>query len=232
MKPTFFLIILCPVFLGSCKTTSSAKTISTFEQTLGMDNSKALSDFVDAFENEILRKKYPSLETDKAYIQMLSEEPYSIAQLKLYDLLSDKSLENFLRSQLWDEIYASVDSVWVENSELNSRRVYRSEDGKIEVGKMGYMLRDPIDQDSLIKREWNICYFNPLGKYFRAIDKIKNGNPFLEEFYDVKNKVGEISTVLFREMISRHHPNMKDYMVKRVVAVELSKFINDARIVK
>lgn len=232
MKSASFLIIITTLTLSSCSSIKSKKRIQDFEKTLGKENSNALSDFVNAFENEILKKKYPTLGTDKAYKQMLSENPYSIAPMKLYDFLSDNSLENFLQSQLWNEIYASVDTVWIENSELTSVRVYRSEEGIMEIGEIGYTLRGSMDKDSVLKREWNICYFNPLGKYYQAIGEIKESDPFLEEFYSVKNKVGEISTGLFADMIDRHKPNLNDYITRRVVAVELSKFINDARIVK
>ena len=232
MKQTFFIILISTLFLGSCSSTKDTKNIKTFEQTLGKDNSKALSNFVVAFENEILKKKYPSLETDKAYMQLLSEEPYSIAPMKIYNFLSDKSLKNFLQSQLWNEVYASVDSVWIENSELNSRFVYRSEDENIEVAKFGFILRDNMDRDSVVKREWNMCYFNHLGKYYQAINAIKGNNSFLKEFYSVKDNFGEISTGVFHNMIVKHKPNLNDYIIRRVVAIELGKYLNDARIVK
>ncbi len=229
MRPTFFLIVISLLLMVSCSSLNSTKRIKIFEQALGNDNSKALSNFVDAFENEILKKKYPSLELDKAYAKLLSEEPYSMGSMKLYDLLTDNSLEHFFRSQLWNEIYAPIDSIWIENSELRSRYVYIGEDGKKLVGETGHRFKKNTNIDSLLRAESGICRFNNQGKYWQALNSVKNGIPFLEEFCSVKNNVGEITTSLFSDMVNRHNLDFNDYLARRIIVVELSKFINDAR---
>jgi len=223
------MIVLFSLLLGSCSGMYSIKKIKNFEQTLGMDNSKALSEYVHAFENEILKKKYPTLTMDKAYSRLLSEDPYSIAPMNLYDLFKDYNLNSYFKSQLWHEIYAPVDSVWIENSELRIRYVYLSEDGIKEVEETGARFNSKMDKDSTTNREYRVCYFNRRGKYLQAIKSIKNGVPFLEEFYSVKNDFGEISTGLLSDMVNRHEVDLNNYLVRRVIAVELSKYINDAR---
>lgn len=229
MKQTFFLIVISLLFLGSCSSLRSTKKIESFEKTLGIDNSKVLSDYVQAFESQVLKKKYPSLTTDKAYSKLLSEKPYSIAPMKLYDLFTDYDLDEYFESQLWHEIYAPVDSVWIENSQLNARFVYLSEDGKKKVGQSGGISVNEINKDSIIYRELSICHFNNQGKYWHAIESIRDDVPFLEEFYSAKTRMSYIGIGHFSAMVNRHKLDLNSYLVRRIIAVELSKFINDAR---
>lgn len=234
MKQTFFLIVISLLFLCSCSSLSSAKKIGAFEKTLGSDNSKVLSDYVQAFETQILKKKYPTLTTNKAYSELLSENPYSIASMKLYELFTDYNLDEYFESQLWHEIYAPVDSVLIDSIILKtkSRYVYLSENGKRVIGEVGGSFKPNMDIDSIVKIEFRICHFNNQGKYWRAIESIQDGVPFLEEFYDSKNKVSHISIGLFDDMVNRHKLDLNDYLVRRIIAVELGKFINDARVPK
>ena len=232
MKRTFFLLIILSIFIGSCSGLSSTKKIKTFENTLGIDNSKDLSNYVLAFENQVLKANYPELSTDKAYLELLSKDPREIVKRKLHNSFTDYNLEQYYKSQLWHEIYAPVDSVWIDSTNLRtkSRYVYLSENGKRVIGEVGGSFKPNMDKDSIVKIEFGICHFNNQGKYWRAIESIQNGIPFLEEFYDTKNKVSHISIGLFDAMVNRHKLDLNDYLVRRIIAVELGKFINDARV--
>lgn len=90
--------------MGSCSSISSTKKNEAFEETLGIDNSKVLSDYVRAFESQVLKNKYPSLTVDQAYSQLLSESAKSIVEMKLYNLFTDYNLDEYFESQLWYEI--------------------------------------------------------------------------------------------------------------------------------
>lgn len=210
----------------------SAKKIESFEKTLGIENSKVLSEYIKVFESQVLKKKYPSLTTDEAYSKLLSENPNSIAEMKLYDLFTGYNLEKYFESQLWHEIYAPVDSVRIENSLLSARFVYLSEDGKKKVGQRGGISVNEKNRDSIILSELSICYFNNQGKYWQAIESIREDIPFLEEYYDFKNRLSYIGTGHFSEMVNRHKLDLNGYLARRIIAVELSKFINDARVPK
>lgn len=229
MKTTFFITIISLAILISCSSLNSSKKIKTFEQTLGMDNSKALTEYVNAFENEVLKTQYPTLKPAKAYIKLLSEDPCSIVDMKLYKQMSRSNLENYFKSQFWNEIYAPVDSIWFENLRYRIRYVYLSENGKRTVIESGSSFKNGMDKDSIIQNELGVCSFNRQGKYFQAIESSKSEIAFLEEFYHMKDAVGEISMVLFADMVKRHKLDMNDYLARRIVAVELGKFINDAR---
>tara|TARA_R110002012_G_C11481264_1_gene595074 strand:- start:24 stop:764 length:741 start_codon:yes stop_codon:yes gene_type:complete len=229
MKQTFFLIAILLLLFGSCSSLNDSKKIESFEKTLGADNSKVLSEYVQAFENQVLKKKYPTLPTDKAYSKLLSENPNSIASMKLYELFTAYDLDKYFESQLWHEIYAPVDSVFIENSLLTARFVYFSEEGKKKVGQSGGISVNEMNRDSIVERELSVCYFNNQGKYWQAIESIRDGIPFLEEFYTTKNRMSYISIGHFSEMVKRHKLDLNNFLARRIVAVELSKFINDAR---
>jgi len=229
MKQSFLIIAAFLILLESCASLNSSKKIKIFEQTLGIENSKALSDYVNAFENEVLKTKYPSVATDIAYTRLLAEDPGSIVPMKLHTLFVDYNLESYFKSQLWHEIYAPVDSIWFEDFELRVRYVYLSEEGKKTVSEGGYSYNRSLDKDSLAQSELRVCSFNHLGKYFQAFESSKKGIPFLEDLYSTKYAVGEISIALFAKMVERHKLDLNGYLVRRIVAVELGKFINDAR---
>ena len=183
MKIRFFITIISLAYiLISCSSLNSSKKIKTFEQTLGMDNSKALTEYVNAFENEVLKTQYPTLKPEKAYIKLLSEDPRSIVDMKLYKQMSGNNLENYFKSQFWNEIYAPVDSIWSEYSQYRIRSVYLSENGKRIVSESGSSFKNGMDKDSIIQNELGVCSFNRSGKYFQAIESSKSGIPFLEEF--------------------------------------------------
>lgn len=229
MKTTFFFTIISLILFIGCSTLNSSEKIKTFEQTLGMDNSKALTEYVNAFESEILKKQYPTLTTEKAYAKLLSEDPRDIVNMRLYNQLNSYNIEDYFKSQFWHEIYAPVDSVWIENNHLYARFVYMSSEGKKKIGKHGGITVKGMDQDSIITQESSICYFNNQGKYWQAIESIQNGVPFLEDFYSAKTELSEIGIGHFAAIVSRHNLDLNNYLARRIIAVELGKFINDAR---
>lgn len=229
MKQAFFLIVISFFFLSSCDSLNSNKKIESFEKTLGVENSKVLSDYVQAFETQVLKNKYPTLKTNEAYSKLLAEKPNSIVKMKLYNLFTEYDLDEYFESQLWYEIYAPVDSVRIENSLLSARFVYMSEDGKTKVGQNGGISVNETNRDSIIYRELSVCYFNNQGKYWQAVESIKDDVPFLEEFYSFKTRWSNIGIGHFSTLVHRNKLDLNDYLVRRIVAVELSKFINDAR---
>ena len=213
----------------SCSNLSSTKKIESFEKTLGVENSKVLSDYVNAFETQVLKNKYPTLTTDKAYSKLLLEGPFSIPKMKLHQLFSDYDLDEYFESQLWHEIYAPVDTIWIEKFQLNSRFVYISEDGKKEAGSLTGLNVKGMDKDSIIYQQSKVCFFNYDGKYWQAIESIKKDVPSLEEFYSAKTRSSFIGIGNLSALVHRNKLDINDYIVRRIVAVELSKFINDAR---
>ncbi len=229
MKASFFITIISLLLLIGCSSLNSSKKIKVFEQTLGADNAQALTQYVNAFENEVLKKQYPTLTIEKAYAQLLSEDPRTIVNMKLYNQFSNYNLENYFKSQLWHEIYAPVDSIWFENLQYSIRCVYLSEHGKKIVTEISSSYETRMNKDSIIQSELGLCMFNRKGKYFKAIKSSKSGIPFFEEYYHAKDVAGEIGIAMFANMIKQNKLAINDYLAKRIIAIELGKFINDGR---
>lgn len=103
-----FLVLL--FFLGC----SENENIKQFETVLGKENSETLTYLMEGFENEVLKKQYPDLNSKKAYRQFLidlrdknqdSRETFYKVNQKVFD-----------SSTLKLEMYCVPDAVWITKS--------------------------------------------------------------------------------------------------------------------
>lgn len=221
MKKGIWIFLAILLFLN-CNSSKKSALISDFETSLGEKNSKDLTKFIDDFEREVLSTNYQSGNLSKGY-RMFAE---SCNQMDAGEALSiiRPTFNEFRQSQIWNEIFAQVDSIWIGKYEqLDARVIYNSENGPLQIGKTGYPFRKISNIDSLKQAilKWQV--WNYRGKYFKALGKVKNTNSFIREYYEVKATVGEISSTLFCGMIIKHKPNFNNYFVKRIIAVELAR---------
>ena len=98
------LIILLTIILTfSCNSTSNQ--IQVFEDTLGIEETKALNTLVYDFENN-LSNIYPNLSLQKAYLQYFTD----ILSLKMtsyekFNFQTEKTKSLFKESGLWNEVH-------------------------------------------------------------------------------------------------------------------------------
>ena len=68
----FFKIFLLLLFITSCTKQPTDNRILEFERILGKENSETLNYLVSDFENDYLKKQYPTLKTEDAYSKFLN----------------------------------------------------------------------------------------------------------------------------------------------------------------
>lgn len=212
---TLFVVVL--VGCGSSKT-----PINEFERILGEENSKELTELVQTFENRVLSTNYSKGNLTKRYLEF-SNRCNKVGADKALPNVSD-SFQKFRNTQMWNEVFAQIDSTWTSKfGGLTARVIYNSERGIQEIGTTGTTTKDISDLDSLNKAVLKWQVWNHQGKYIKALRSVKEHNLFIEEYYKGKTTYGELSSLLFCDMILRHKPDFEDYLVKRVIAIELAR---------
>ena len=223
---TYLFIIL---ILGSCSTHNSQREIKEFEQMLGKENVEELNRYISEFEDSLLRRKYPDYKLSDAYRKIAFESiEESDESFKKY--FSDSGKQRFLNSQLWNEIYAPADSVWIEDNEFVIRFVYNSNDGIKPTSQTGERLPELSSRDSLKTELLKWIDFNREGKYIRALLKIRNRNKFLNSITEIKSILGVITPGVIQHDIKSYQPDLNDYINRRVIAIELSRTLNNYRL--
>ncbi|WP_421807103.1 hypothetical protein [Flagellimonas sp.] len=217
-KELYFLTLI--FILASCST--EKKLITEFETILGAENAEDLALFIQTFEREVLASNYTSGNLSQKYQEFTNncfiEGAYNALPIQ------GESLNRFRDTQMWNEIFAQIDSTWIgEYDGLNARVIYNSEIGIQEIGTIGRSTRDISSLDSLrtAALQWQI--WNHRGKYMKAFEKIKDKNAFIKEYYEVKTTLGELSSHLFCDMILRHKPDFNNYFIKRIIVIELAR---------
>lgn len=228
MKLIFtFLLILFVVC--SCSINNSRKEINDFENLLGKENVAELDKYISKFEDSLLRRKYPDSELSDAYRKITYE---SIEQLdeSFNKFFGDSGKQTFLNSQLWNEIYAPADSVWIEDDEFVIRFVYNSSDGIKSTSQTSERLPELTSRDSLKNELLKWVDFNREGKYIKALLKVRNRNKFLNSFTEIKSVMGVITPEVIQYDIESYQPDLNDYINRRVIAMELSRALNKYRL--
>ena len=199
---------------------SHNQEIVIFEKVLGKENSETLSFLVNDFETDFLKKQYPTLNTKKAYKKFLSE--LESGKTDLLENISKESKIKFEQSNLKNEIYSYIDSVWVENDILIKQRfAHKNSDGTIDYSVQTHSGFVPkgFDKDSLLKSQMHYRSLNYSGKYWKAFASIKEKNSFLKEYYKLKISMGFLHSETIANMISNAELDFSDYFIKRIINV-------------
>ncbi|WP_458626482.1 hypothetical protein [Winogradskyella sp. PC D3.3] len=216
MKFIKLTIILLLTF--SC---SNEKKIAQFEKVLGKENSETLTYLVNDFESDFLKRQYPNLDTKNAYKQFLTD--LKNGRTDLLESVSKESRKRFEQSNLKHEIYSYVDSVWIENDFLIKKRfVNKSLNGIIQysVQTQSGNIPSNFNKDSLIIAEMDSRTLNNLGKYWIALDSIKNQNDFIKEYYKFKIPMGFLHPEIVSNMMLNSDLNFSDYYIKRIIITD------------
>ncbi len=219
-----FWILLFAFVLFSCS--SNKKAISDFEQVLGAQNSADLTIIVDYFENRALDKKNDSYSLSNKY-RSLTQDCFEIGAI---ELLKDNELDfrQFQKTQVWNEMFSQVDSTWINaDGSLSVSLRYNAQKGVLDNGTRGLPKKYVDNPDSLKVEALNWQFLNQRGRYMKALEKVKNHSSFIDEYYDQRIRVGDMDSRLFCEMILRHNPDFNDYLVKRILIIELiNKYVS------
>jgi len=199
----------------------SENPISKFEDVLGKTNSETLTFLVSDFENNFLITNYPNLSTQNAYEKFLLE--ISQGNTSYLDKISKESKLTFKNSQLNNEIYYYRDSVWFDNEKLKERFVYKVTNGEKEyitkeVHQKEFMLK--IKKDSLIQLMLESPRdYKSYGKYMNALNLIKLGDSFIENYCSDK-EVGFLIPELTAKWVLEYKLDYTNYFHKRIVLLE------------
>lgn len=199
-----------------------------FRNTLGGENYLALEDYVISFENNLLKRKYPNSKVENAY-RKITYEPVENLRSIFKRYFDEPSKKKFLESQLWNEIFAPADSVWMDDDAIVVRFIYRSIKGDIPVSLADDRLPKPHQIDSTKNEMLKWVDFNKEGKYFQALQKLRNRNRFFEEYVETKNIFGVITPGAFNYLIENCNPDLDDKLNKIIIAVELSEVLHNYR---
>ncbi len=200
---------------------SNEKKIAQFEKVLGKENSETLTYLVNDFESDFLKRQYPNLDTKNAYKQFLTD--LKNGRTDFLKKVSKESRKRFEQSNLKHEIYSYVDSVWIENDFLIKKRfVNKSLNGTIQysVQTKSGNIPSNFDKDSLIIAEMDSRTLNNLGKYWTALDSIKNQNDFIKEYYKFKIPMGFLHPEIVSNMMLNSDLNFSDYYIKRIIITD------------
>ncbi|WP_190811682.1 hypothetical protein [Flagellimonas sp. S3867] len=223
MKKGFWTLLFASV-LFSCS--SSKKSISDFEQVLGAQNSVDLTNIVDYFENQVLDKNFDSKSLSNNYRSLTRDcfEKGAIELIKNQEL----DFQQFKKTQVWNEVFSQVDSTWInEDGGLSVRLVYNSKDGVQKNGMRGLPKKYVDNPDSLKIEALQWEYLNHRGTYMKALEKVKDHSPLINEYYNKKFMLGDLDSRLFCEMILNHNPDFSHYLVKRILIIELiNKYVS------
>ncbi|TXE13802.1 hypothetical protein ES692_17820 [Psychroserpens burtonensis] len=200
---------------------SNKKDIAEFEKVLGKENSETLTFLVNDFETDFLKKWYPTLNTEKAYKKFLAD--LESGKTDFLENISKESKEKFKQSDLRLEIYSYIDSVWVENEFLIKQRFeHKNSDGPVtySIQTHSEFIPKHFDKDSLLLSQLNYRSLNYNGKYWKALDSIKERNDFIKEYYKFKIPMGFLHSETIANMVSNSELDFSDYFIKRIIVTD------------
>lgn len=218
MKIYIIIIVFSTFLMATCSKKENPINIAKFEEVLGKTNSQTLTFLVDDFEKNVLTKKYKNIPLKKAYELFLKDtikDYYSY-----YSMVPISTKEKFNKSQLKNEIFIFPDSVWIEENWVHSNYVYKSEQGRVELGDTQSSYNQDISRDSVLKSHKNHLYFNSRGKFIKALEAVKGKSDLIKEYYEIKEKIGNISNGIVPYHFERHKIDYSNYFTRRIIVLE------------
>lgn len=219
--------LLCLILLlGSC---AKDPYFEAFEGELGPENSKELTQLVSLFETDFLLKKYPNQPIHKAYEQILTD--YLDGDPNVFQDFPKPISELFLSGKLYDEVCILPDTVWIErdSSKLNNQaqwaifRAFKPLEWEDMVPDY-FFSPEIIEQytvEQLLELEKNRPIYNTMGAYIRALEKVKERDVFLQNFFDSKQSAGFLDVSIVFQAMKQHQVDYNDPIIRRIIVMEL-----------
>lgn len=219
--------LLCLILLlGSC---AKDPYFEAFEDELGPENSKELTQLVSLFETDFLQKKYPKQPIHKAYEQILTD--YLDGDPNVFQDFPKPISELFLSGKLYHEVCILPDIVWIErdSTKLNNQaqwaifKRFSSDDWEVMVTDLSYApdILEQHTEEELLELERNRPIFHSLGAYIRALEKVKERDAFLRHFYHLKQSAGFLDVGIAFQAMKRHQVDYNDPIIRRIIVMEL-----------
>lgn len=220
MKKPILIFIL--IFAFSCSNKISQRQIEKFEEILGKNNSNELTLLVNEFEENILKKKYPSNSLKKSYDLLFMDIKNN--RQNIFDFQTKKGQGIFTKGNLKTEIYSYPDSVWIDGDFIIMEYRNKLPNGtfKSEFSRMSGESRWQFQTlDSLISYQMTVPIHNSKGKYWEAILEMKKGNEFLEKYYEYVEQFGPLPFGAIPDIITTYKIDPTNYLVKRILIREM-----------
>ncbi|MDO7174205.1 hypothetical protein [Mariniflexile sp. AS56] len=223
-----FKIFIILLLITSCSDKINENKITEFDKILGTENSKTLNSLVVEFENDFLKRQYPNLNIERAYLKFITE--ISEGEIEKFVGFSQKSRSLFDKSTLRPEIYCVPDSIWVDKNPWNDltllvkiRTKCIKPDGTFESGisEMPFDKKE-ISRDFIEEKRKNFVVSNYNGKYIKALNSISDNSEFLKSFVKDRTNFGLIPSELVAKRILAYNVDITDYYVKRIIVMELA----------
>ncbi len=220
----FILLLTASLFLLGCNNKVDQATIDKFESILGENNSKALSDLVLTFENEI-QSKYETESLEEAYKLYLKDviiRPEITTSEWLKQSHKRDSIFQKLQCDLFTEIWMKPDSIWIENDFTNTA-YYVINANNLEYDTLiskSTMHNRTDNIDSLISNGKKVADFNPIGKYIKAFKEIENASKFTKWYFQIKVDAGLMSPYITANAMLEDKADFNDYIIKRIIVIE------------
>lgn len=217
---TFIILIL----FVCCK--DAKKESTEFDKILGEENTNTLNLLVTEFENDFLKRQYPNLDIESAYLKFVTQ--ISEGKTEHFIEYPKKSRDLFNRSIFRLEVYCVIDSTWIEQNPWNiktllvkGRTKCLNPDGKFENGSMEMLFdENEISRDSIQKKYMNFVETNFNGKYLKALNGISDESDFLSSFVKDKNDFGFIISEFIAKRMLAYKVDMNDYYIRRIIVTE------------
>ncbi len=228
--------ILVFILCISCSNKKNENQINEFDKIIGEENIQTLDFLVSDFENDFLKRQYPNLNITESYRSFLTE--LRDDKTENWQKISKVSREKFKHSKLRFEIYDYPDSVWVvPNSKfdkieedslafIESPLPYIKIRKRDETGRYKFVYSrihihfDSTNVDSIIEKIKNTGEVKFQGKYFNAINSLKEKNKFWNEIFEYYISPNKDNLKKFSKLILDNNFDLNDITVRRIIVLE------------
>ncbi|CAL2075452.1 conserved hypothetical protein [Tenacibaculum sp. 190524A05c] len=202
-----------------------------FEDILGKQNVKTLNFLLQDFEENILKKRYPSVSLQDAYHKLITE--VSEEKLLPKELLSKKMKNTFDKSILKKQIYCLTDTVFVGNSRHGVKKTkgkaiiasYKclNPNGRIINTRAEFYFNDNKKSiNETLSFAKNSSQVNLTGKYLKALQGVKNKSQFLKKYIEFIENTGDLRhPITLSSILARENIKLDNFLIKRIILINI-----------
>ncbi|WP_299124815.1 hypothetical protein [uncultured Tenacibaculum sp.] len=200
-----------------------------FEKVLGKKNIETLNFFLNDFENNVLKNKYPKLEIKDAYKEFLTEIVKEKITLK--KVVSTKMKNTFNKSILKKHIFCISDSVYVGKSNfannnkkavITKYKCLKANNKVIETKSEFYFHKELENIESVIQRAKNSDQPNLVGLFLKALKAIKVKSNFIKYYIDFTETIGDYwHPIIMSDSLLKNQINLDNYIIKRLILINI-----------
>ena len=216
------------IVLAFCTSPKTDPRIKKFEDYLGPEKVEVINTAVHLFDS-VVTGLYKSPHINTSYQRFMADLKND--RIKLRTLFNENELrklhEHCKSSGLWNELHLEFRRVYVKDGDLFTEFAYIPLGSDTPVYTMESqqitpkLKCDSLTIDSLVKEEKQTLWFNPSGKYMKAVDLIKDNDSTIIKYLDIKETSGSVLPNLLAGGFIYSKADFNDYFIRRIFAVEL-----------